>query len=186
MKKQFLFYIIIFTFSALTLSAIFPYPIFSNYTNINQLEAFEINNYQETEIKNEYTIYPEILDIEFEIINQILPEKFEIIDIETEQSFFAVRVGGNNHVDITFDKSNLSVLHDICENWSWTRRPVLVKINENSYLPASIICYPHGYQNHFCLHFKNSKTHGTNREDSQAQKAIDRAYKDGKKIVESN
>ena len=183
MKKQFLFYLLIFLFSSLTLSSILPYPILSNYTNITHLNAFEINNYRETEIKNDYSPTTKLLDIDFEIINLILPEKFEIIDINTQQTIFAKRVGGKSHADIILDYENKSILHNICESWNYDRRPVLVKLNENCYLPACIICYPHGYQNHFCLHFKNSKTHATNKKDESAQKAISFAYKKGINLI---
>ena len=185
MKKTLIFYILIFVFSAFTLSAIFPYPIFSSYTNINQHDAFQINNYQETELKNDYSISPKILDLEFKEINYILPENFEIIDLETEEVLFAKRIGGNFHADIIFDKESKILLHKICANWNYNRRPVLVKLTENGYLPASLICYPHGYQNHFCLHFKNSKTHGTKKEDNQSQKIIKKAQLLGKKIIKS-
>ncbi len=183
MQKTLLFYVLIFMLAASIVSALLPYPIFSSYTNITEQNAYEINNFQETELINDFSIIPNILNLEFEEINSILPDKFEIIDIETEEILNATRIGGNSHADVDLDKNSQAIFHEICNNWNWSRRPVLVKLNETAYLPASIICYPHGYNNHFCLHFKNSKTHGTNRFDTESQKAIDKAFKKGKSLI---
>lgn len=183
MQKTLLFYVLIFMLAVCTVSALLPYPIFSSYTNITEQNAYEINNFQETEHNNNFSITPKVLNLEFKDINSILPDKFEIIDIETEEILNATRIGGNSHADVVLDENSQALFHEICENWNWSRRPVLVKINETAYLPASIICYPHGYNNHFCLHFKNSKTHGTNRVDTESQKAIDKAFKIGKSLI---
>lgn len=172
--------------SVLTISALLPYPIFSPYTNITQQNAYEINNFKESEISNNYSISPKMLNLDFEIINQLLPQVFEIIDVKSEESLFATRVGGNNHADIIFEPESLKRFHNLCNLWSWNRRPVIVKLSENAYLPACIICYPHGYENHFCLHFKNSKTHGTNRIDIQSKKAIEKAKSYGAFLINEN
>lgn len=185
MQKSILFYLIIFALSALLISAILPYPIFSSYTNINNQNAFEINNFKETEIKNNFNISAKILDFDFDDINQIIPIEFELIDLNSEETLQATRIGGNNHADIIFDQYSKIRLQQICQKFSWERRPVLVKLNENAYLPASLICFPHGYNNHFCLHFKNSKTHGTNKSDNTSQKTIKTAKKLGIKYLES-
>ena len=183
MQKQFVLYIFIFFISACILSAIFPYPIFSKYTNITENEAIKISNFKETELENIFSIKPKILEIEFCEINYILPEKFELIDISTEEILITTRIGGKNHADISFDKRNLETLHNICVNWSWETRPVLIKLNETAYLPASITCYPHGYNNHFCLHFKDSKTDGTQKISEKHQQTIAEAIRLGKKII---
>lgn len=186
MQKSFLFYILIFLVASLSLSAILPYPIFSSYTNITTQDAYHINNYRETELVNDFTITPQILDLKFDDTNQILDTNLEIIDIFSHQILLAYRIGGNNHIDIIFEKESLEAFQDLCHQWSWSRRPVLVKLSENAYLPASIICYPHGYNNHFCLHFKGSKTHGTNKVDEQSQKIIDKAKTLGITLLSEN
>lgn len=183
MQNKLLFYVIIFIISTLTISSLLPYPILSPYTNINQQNAYEINNYNETEIQNYYKTNPKILDLDFSDINSLLPDKFIIIDIDSEEYLNAMRIGGNNHADITLDNESEKILHEICGGWTWDRRPVLVKLNETAYLPASLICYPHGFNNHFCLHFKNSRMHGTNKKDEEAQKAISFALRKGANLI---
>ena len=156
------------------------YPVFSPYTNITSQNAYEINNYFETEISDISTQKDQLLDIDWFYINYLLPldTEMELIDLQSNTTFLAKRIGGINHADIEFDKENLKQLKEVVQNWSWNRRPVLLKLNESTYLPASIACYPHGYCDksqigHFCLHFKNSKMHGTNRIDLKHQKAIE-------------
>ena len=67
--------------------------------------------------------------------------------------------------------------------WSWTRRAVWVEIT-GTYVAASINGMPHGYSliegnnmdGHTCIHFLNSKTHGTKRVDEAHQNAVATAY----------
>ena len=67
-------------------------------------------------------------------------------------------------------------------SWSWRRRPILILYNGHVYA-ASMNGMPHGtatiggnnFDGHFCIHFKNSKTHETNRVDSEHQNAVNRA-----------
>ena len=172
-----IFYIISFILISTTFSAIFPYPIFSNHTNITEKVAYEINNYYESEISNFASQEVKLLPLNFSIMSSLIQlyDVFEVFDIETENSFTAVRIGGMNHLDIqAIDQQNHSALYEICgENWSWSRRPVLVRLNDSTFVPASISCYPHGYSNnssingHICLHFYDSKTDGTHEEDSE-------------------
>lgn len=197
MQKIKLFFIMLFVIVMSIFSCILPYPIFSNYTNLTEKNAYEINNYQETELKNSSDQKPQILDIDwFSGINVLLPidEDFEIIDIKTEQSIFAKRIGGKNHADIeTSNTRNSKSLHEIVEyEWKWDRRPVLVKLNEHAYLPASLSTYPHGFHTkenglngHFCLHFKGSKTHGTQMQDDKHQNSVEFAKKHGEKIIQN-
>ena len=64
-----------------------------------------------------------------------------------------------------------------------TKLPALAKINEQTFLPASIYSYQHGYQNHYCMHFKNSKTDGTKKEDAFHQKNISHILKNKSKFL---
>lgn len=69
-------------------------------------------------------------------------------------------------------------------SWSWRRRPILIMYNGHVYA-ASMNGMPHGtstisgnnFNGHFCIHFKNSKTHETKKVDSEHQNAVDRAAK---------
>lgn len=183
----------IFLLVSAIFSCIFPYPIFSNYNNITEKNAFDINNYKEVEINNNTHQPCSILDLDwFNEIECLIPIdfEFEILDINSEQTFEVVRIGGKNHADIEpKEQKDYEILKEIYQNnWTWNRRPVLVKINDFSYLPASFAGYPHGYSKndligHFCLHFKNSKTHGTNRIDDEHQKNVNYAKELGEEIL---
>ena len=183
MNKKFVFYLLIFILSALSLAAIFPYPITSNYTNINEIDAYKINNYNETELTPLNQSEKKLLDLDFEAISVLLPTQFEIIDIESKETYLAQKIGIKNHVEIIMDENSKETLLETIGNFSWKRRPVLVKLNSNAFLPASLACYPHGYKEHFCLHFKNSKTHGTKKYDHYHQKNIEIAKSKSKQLV---
>ena len=66
--------------------------------------------------------------------------------------------------------------------WSWDRRAVFVTIDGINYA-ASINGMPHGsgsikdndFDGHHCIHFTNSRTHGSNSVCPKHQAAIRRA-----------
>lgn len=179
------FIIIIFLLTALIFSVIFPYPVLSNYTNINEKILIDINNYHEVELQQKENQTTEILNLSFEEIDHILPinSLFEIVDIDAEQNYLVKRIGGIYHFDVeNVDKST----HISTENH--TRNSVLVKVNDFCYLPASLDNYEHGYaenngMGHFCLHFLNSKTDTTKNLDPGHQKAIKKALEKGTKYL---
>ena len=194
MKQTTLIFVMIFTLTALIFSCLFPYPIFSNYNNITQSNAYDINNYQETELQNRSVQKAKILCLDWSQTDNLIPQEceFEVVDLQSGQSFMAVRTGGENHADIEpKDETDVQILKQITP-WTWTRRPVLVKVNDFAYLPASLALYPHGFcqtqksiNGHLCLHFKNSKTHGTNRPDEEHQKCVERATELGENYLQS-
>ena len=98
--------------------------------------------------------------------------------------FNFIRIGGKYHADIeAASQEDLGIIYDICNNdLSWDRRPAYVQINDNLFIAASYSAFPHGessenFGGHICLHFKNSKTHGTTVKDLEHQKSISKAYK---------
>lgn len=194
MRKSFLLYVIVFIFVVGSFSAILPYPIFSNYTNVTEKNIFDINNYFESEYENTQTHLNKILNLDWSGIDCLIhnDSMFEIVDIDSEQNFFVKRIGGTNHADIIPASQNdleiISTIYDI----SWQRHPVLVKLNDYTYAPASLASYPHGFEEnnkimngHLCLHFKNSKAHGTNRIDDEHQKCVSIAKKKGNNLIKN-
>lgn len=173
-------------------SAILPYPILSNHTNITESDAYQINNLRESEISRETAESAKVLTLDFSDIDALLPigTEFELCDLESEQIFTFVRTGGKNHADIepatTVEYENLRQTFD----FSWERRPAIVKLNENAFLPCSLAAYPHGYNKtdtclgHFCLHFFGSKTDGTNEEDFYHQKCVKKALDGASSAIE--
>lgn len=103
-----------------------------------------------------------------------------LVDVDTGQSFYIKRRGGQVHADsepLTSDDTK--VLRSIYGgSWSWDRRAVLVELG-GEWVAGSINGMPHGqssvdngFPGHFCLHFYGSKTHGGNRPCPDHQRMI--------------
>jgi peptidoglycan hydrolase-like protein with peptidoglycan-binding domain len=109
---------------------------------------------------------------------------FSVKDIGSGKVFTAKRWSGYNHLDAEPVNAKQTAIFKeaVGGSWTWDRRPVLVKYNGHVYA-ASINCMPHedntvkgnNFEGHFCIHFSNSKTHGTNRHDEGHQNAVRRA-----------
>lgn len=195
MQKSMVLYIFIFLLAVGIISAILPYPIFSNYTNLTSQNMFEINNYHETEMQNQTNNPCRILKLSWQEGIDTLLEKdvnYEIIDLQTLESFSIIRISGINHADvIPASTQDFQTINEIYEQSDRSRYAVLVKLNENTFLPASFCPYLHGFakdkttNGHFCLHFKDSKTHGTNKLDDLHQKMVEKSLNDGLKKLKS-
>ena len=110
-----------------------------------------------------------------------------ITDVETGIAWKEKRTGGTNHADVqpltAADTAAMKKAYG--GTWSWNRRAVFVTIDGVNYA-ASINGMPHGsgnsipdndFDGHHCVHFTNSRTHGTNTKCSQHQAAIKEALK---------
>lgn len=109
-----------------------------------------------------------------------------ITDVATGLSWKEQRRGGKNHADVqpvsASDTAKLKKAYG--GSWSWARRPIFVTIKGVNYA-ASMNGMPHGgssisgnnFDGHHCIHFTNSRTHGTDRVDENHQKAIKKALK---------
>ena len=188
MHKRLLIYLLIFSLSASFFACLFPYPIFSSYTNVTDKNMVEIANLKESEISVEYDDEIKVLAIDWDIANAILEcyTPYRLIDIKSGISMMIERIGGKNHADIeTIDNNNTMLLYEIYDNnLSWDRRPAYLEYSDNVYLCCSLSGFPHGenkgensLNGHLCLHFKNSKTHGSNQIDKTHQNNIKYAYK---------
>lgn len=193
MHKRLLIYLLIFSLSASFFACLFPYPIFSSYTNVTDKNMVEIANLKESEISVEYDDELKVLAIDWDIANAVLEcyTPYRLIDIKSGISIMIERIGGKNHADIeTIDNNNTMLLYEIYDNnLSWDRRPAYLEYSDNIYLCCSLSGFPHGeskgensLNGHLCLHFKNSKTHGSNQIDKTHQNNIKYAYKYKNKI----
>ena len=108
-----------------------------------------------------------------------------VIDIYAQDEYFVKRMGGYNHADVqAIDAKNTAKFKAIYGGqWSWKRRPVWVEINGKFYA-GSTNGMPHGFDiletgegGHTCIHFLQSKTHGTKRVDPDHQACVDYASK---------
>ena len=176
-----------FIIIAFGFSFVVPYPI-KNNTLLTAKQQQLINDYNEDEnmVENsEQKPYVYNLDW-FEDMNTIFKKyvTITIIDIYSKTEIKVQRLGGYNHADIqTIDANNTEKLKKIYGGqWSWTRRPVWVCL-DGKYYAGSINGMPHGFDvlqvgegGHTCVHFLNSKTHGTKRVDPDHQKCVQYAY----------
>lgn len=119
-------------------------------------------------------------------IRSIIPigKVFTITDVSTGIAWQVKRSGGTNHADIqpltAADTAAMKKAYG--GSWSWNRRAVFVTVDGVNYA-GSINGMPHGngnitdndFSGHHCLHFTNSRTHGTNKVDSDHQNAIRKA-----------
>jgi len=107
-----------------------------------------------------------------------------VTDVATGIAWREKRVGGTNHADTQpLTAEDTAAMKKACGTFSWTRRAVFVTVDGVNYA-ASINTMPHGsgdsipdnnYNGHHCVHFTNSRTHGTNKVCSLHQAAIKKA-----------
>lgn len=106
-----------------------------------------------------------------------------IIDLATGKRISIRRVGGHNHLDVepktASDTATLKRVYG--GSWSWDSRPILL-IAGGRYYAAAMNGMPHGSQiskknnfdGQFCIHLKDSLTHGTEKENSYHQANINK------------
>jgi hypothetical protein len=109
----------------------------------------------------------------------------EIMDLLTGLTFSAQRRAGSSHADFQpLTKEDTDTMRQIyTQGWSWDRRAVLVKAPDGGWLAASMNGMPHGgdgipengFSGHFCIHFYQSKTHGSDHVDLMHQAMVFRA-----------
>jgi len=131
-----------------------------------------------------------------------------ITDVKTGKKFKIVRTYGTNHADVeALTAKDSKIIKDIWGGWSWTRRPVIVEVNDRR-IAASMAAMPHagvdskpantyvsnrsggysrgtnldkvkdnGMSGHMDIHFLNSKTHGSGKVDPKHQAAVKQAAK---------
>lgn len=105
-------------------------------------------------------------------------------DIDTGICYQIRRKGGINHADVepltAFDTYRMFQTYG--NKWSWARRAIWVTIGDLT-LAGSGNGMPHesstiadnDVDGHFCIHFQNSKTHGTAKVDGDHQSMVKKA-----------
>lgn len=107
--------------------------------------------------------------------------RFKVRDFRKGYEYYMIRVGGTNHMDVepANAESTATFKKTYDGRWSYTRRPVLVRFNGTWYA-ASTNGYPHGKETvpknnmngQVCIHFVNSRTHGSDVIDPDHQRCI--------------
>ena len=112
----------------------------------------------------------------------------KLTDLTTGKSLNVHVQSTGNHIDAepltSADTTTLCEIYGVSTPGaiSYKRRPMMITTSAGQFL-CSIYGQPHGaqditnngYEGQFCLHFVNSKTHGTNRVDEDHQNAINTA-----------
>jgi len=108
-----------------------------------------------------------------------------VTDVSSGKSFRVKRSGGYNHADVepltAYDTWVMYEIYD--KEWSWRRHAVYVTLSNGVTLAGSINGMPHGsdsisdnnFDGHICIHFLNSRTHGSDKVDPDHQAAVAKA-----------
>lgn len=109
-----------------------------------------------------------------------------LTDLTTEKSLNIHIQSTGNHLDVepltSADTTTLCEIYGVSSPSSinYKRRPMLITTSYGVQIVCSMYGEPHGaqditnnnYDGQFCVHFLNSKTHGSNNVDSDHQNAI--------------
>lgn len=115
--------------------------------------------------------------LSWEEVNKLFPKyaKATLVDLDTQMKFRIQRRGGSYHADVqplTADDS--SIMKKIYGGeWSWKRRAAVLQLDNGKMIAASMNGMPHGsgaipdnnFPGHFCVHFRDSTTHGSRKSD---------------------
>ena len=130
-------------------------------------------------------------------IQEMIPKgsNFKVYDVKTGIVWWAHRWSGGNHADIetltAADTARLCKIYgvsrasQITEKTHWQRRPSLITVGTRTFACA-LYGVPHNddgdtiadndLTGQICLHFTNSRTHGTNKVVSYNEEAIEYAW----------
>lgn len=105
-----------------------------------------------------------------------------VTDLDTGLQFNIQRRGGSSHADVqpltAEDTSIMKAIYD--GKWSWKRRAVVLVLENGMPIAGSMNGMPHGqgaivgnkFNGHFCIHFRDSKTHGSRKVDLAHQMMV--------------
>ncbi len=122
--------------------------------------------------------------ISWDGVNKVFPkyDTAAVIDFDTGMQFQVQRRGGYNHVDVQpLTADDTAIMKSIYEGkWAWKRKAVIIQLKNGQRIAASMNGMPHGqgaikennFDGHFCIHFKDSKTHGSKKVDLAHQMMI--------------
>jgi len=109
-----------------------------------------------------------------------------VTDVQTGVQFKVRILYGTNHSDVeplTADDTAI-MKQTRGGRWSWDQRAIWVTLENGRTIAASANGMPHGgssikdnnFPGHFCIHFLNSKVHGSNRINPRHQQQIKIAF----------
>ncbi|MBE7082230.1 MAG: hypothetical protein E7378_00930 [Clostridiales bacterium] len=164
-------------------SCVVPFPSTNSLLLSPEQQQFINDKYEQEVTVGLSTQTVPVLNLDwFEYMDKYFTKyvKVRVIDIYSNREYYVKRMGGYNHADVqTIDTENTKIFKEIYGGtWSWKRRPVWVEIDGKFYA-GSTNGMPHGFDilqtgegGHTCIHFLNSKTHGTKRVDPDHQSCV--------------
>lgn len=117
-------------------------------------------------------------------VQKVFPlyDKATVIDYDTGLEFVVQRRGGHYHADVQpLSADDSAIMKEIYHGkWSWRRRAVMVELDDGQRIAGSMHGMPHGsgaikgnnFNGHFCIHFRNSITHGSRKKDLAHQMMV--------------
>ncbi|MDD2511084.1 MAG: hypothetical protein PHG94_08180 [Syntrophomonas sp.] len=115
--------------------------------------------------------------LSWEEVNKLFPKyaKATLVDLDTQMKFRIQRRGGSYHADVQpLTAEDTSIMKKIYGGqWSWKRRAAILQLDNDQMIAASMNGMPHGsgaipdnnFKGHFCVHFRDSITHGSRKSD---------------------
>ena len=106
----------------------------------------------------------------------------KVTHIDTGLVFYVWRSGGTLHADVEpLTAADTEIMRKIYGSWSWDRKSIIVEVGGKK-MAASMNGMPHAgqtirdnnFRGHFCIHFLNSRIHGSNRMCPLHQAALNR------------
>jgi len=143
-----------------------------------------ITNKPEGEISDLDKAIPYGEFLTWDAVNKIFPKNASatVIDYDTGMQFQVQRRGGYNHADVQpLTANDTAIMKSIYEGkWAWQRKAVILQLKNGQRIAASMNGMPHGqgaitendFDGHFCIHFKDCKTHGSKKVDLAHQMMI--------------
>lgn len=161
---------------------------------INGLSSYAVNagfklkipwKNQEKKTEGKANKYGEMADW-WTVVNQalVINKIVTVTDFDTGLSYKVVRKAGSKHADCqpltAQDTANMKKAYG--GEWSWARKAILVKVDgrvfaasQNGMPHAGQSIYDNNFPGHFCIHFLNSRTHGTDNLDPAHQSMVHKA-----------
>ncbi len=122
--------------------------------------------------------------LSWDAVDKIFPKgaKATVIDYDTGMQFEIQRRGGSNHADVQpLTANDTAIMKSIyAGKWGWRRKAVILQLKNGQRIAASMNGMPHGqgaiknnnFDGHFCIHFRDCKTHASNRVDPAHQMMV--------------
>ncbi len=145
-------------------------------------DTLKIPNIYNDEMSRGTSRYGQLADWWTEAQYKFTREKVaKITDVETGISYYTVRKAGTNHADCqpltAADTAKMKQIYD--GEWSWARRAIIVEVDgiklaasQNGMPHEGQSIYDNNFPGHYCIHFLNSRTHGTDRIDEDHQAMV--------------